>query len=439
MTDTRTVERRELEEALGASGATPDQANKIAEALEKERGVKSWKSFYVYFKKFNLKEFFDEQIAWKKEAEIFVALDQAWDAYADKVKAEEVAKQELKDADETKPIDPDTNKSLTKTWKERYAFNLHPTQEFTAQLLNGMYRKLQRRQGQAKPVRGLYTLEDRANMGEAKQRKRLFNNDFDLIDKSKPLDEDNPNYIANKSPFLFLIALEAMLRTFVKAGSYLVEDPDKPDGHQDKMVLNVDREPIEEHLANVRSFILTWYLKTKRPTDDKIIRQVARLDMNIRRKWWRSYRDDSEGKKTFTACILEHKAYADQQWDGDYEIQMYPPWEKTKPEKGESKGSWKGKGASKGAAAKGAAARGVASPQGSRNNINTISVWCGDKRVKAARSRGSERFCAEWNAKGTCSRTNCTEVHKCNILTSPTKVCGHTAHAGCAHTGRTVD
>ena len=98
-------------------------------------------------------------------------------------------------------------------------------------------------------------------MGEAKQRKRLFNNDFDLIDKSKPLDEDNPNYIANKSPFLFLIALEAMLRTFVKAGSNLVEDPEA----SNKMVLNVDREPVEEHLANVRSFILTWYLKTKRP------------------------------------------------------------------------------------------------------------------------------------------------------------------------------
>ena len=80
----------------------------IAEALEKERGVKSWKSFYVYFKMFNLKEFFDEQQAWQKDAEIFVAMDQAWDAYSDKLKAEEAAKQELRDADETKAIDPET-------------------------------------------------------------------------------------------------------------------------------------------------------------------------------------------------------------------------------------------------------------------------------------------------------------------------------------------
>ena len=126
MTDTRTADRKELEEALMASGADQEQAGKIAEALEKERGVKSWKSFYVYFKKFDLKVFFDEQLARAKDAEIFVALDQAWDVYSAKIKAEEVAKQELRDAAETKPIDPETNESLTKTWKDRYAYTLHP-------------------------------------------------------------------------------------------------------------------------------------------------------------------------------------------------------------------------------------------------------------------------------------------------------------------------
>ena len=133
------------------------------------------------------------------------------------------------------------------------------------------------------------------------------------------------------------------------------------------MVLNVDREPVEEHLANVRSFILTWYLKQSRPNDDKIIRQVARLDMNIRRKWWRSYRDDSEGTKTFTSCILEHRAYADQQWDGDYEIQMYPPWEKKDSPKKDNKGKGKG--------AKGEQAQ---------KKITVIGVWLNQKKVKAA-------------------------------------------------------
>ena len=84
MTDARTPRRMELEEALIASGANADQAGNIAEALEKERGVKSWKSFYVYFKKFNLKEFSDEPRAWAKDGEMFVAMAQAWDAYGDR-------------------------------------------------------------------------------------------------------------------------------------------------------------------------------------------------------------------------------------------------------------------------------------------------------------------------------------------------------------------
>ena len=202
------------------------------------------------------------------------------------------------------------------------------------------------------------------------------------------------------------------------------------------MVLNVDREPVEEHLANVRSFIITWYLTTKRPNDDKIIRQVSRLDMNVRRKWWRSYRDDPEGKKTFTSYIIEHKPYADQQWDGDYEIQMYPPWESKWEQKGDRKGDRKGKGKGD-AKGQSAAAKGVASPQ--RNNISTLSVWLGEKKVKAARSRGNERLCAEWNSKGTCTKSHRQETHKCNILIAPNKVCGHTMHAGCNHTGRTID
>ena len=232
MTDSRTAERRELEEALMASGATPDQADKIAEALEKERGVKSWKSFYVYFKKFNLKEFFDEQIAWaERRRDLRRTGPGLGRVLPTKSRRRKRPSKSLRTQTRLSRSTPRPTSPSRRRGRSAMPITLHPTQEFTAQLLNGMYRKLQRRQGQAKPVRGLYTLEDRANLGEAKQRKRLFNNDFDLIDKSKPLDEDNPNYIANKSPFLFLIALEAMLRTFVKAGSYLVEDPEA--GQQD--------------------------------------------------------------------------------------------------------------------------------------------------------------------------------------------------------------
>ena len=77
------------------------------------------------------------------------------------------------------------------------------------------------------------------------------------MDKTKPLDEDNPQYLPNKSPWLFLIALEATLRTFVKAGSYQVPNKEaEPVNGTAPMVVNVARGPIEEHLANARNFIL---------------------------------------------------------------------------------------------------------------------------------------------------------------------------------------
>ena len=68
--------------------------------------------------------------------------------------------------------------------------------------------------------------------------------DFDLIDNTTPDNDDDPNFLPNKSPWLFFIALEAMLRTFCKAGSHMVKDHATA-----KPVINVDRIPIEEHLV----------------------------------------------------------------------------------------------------------------------------------------------------------------------------------------------
>ena len=75
--------------------------------------------------------------------------------------------------------------------------------------------------------------------------------DFDLVDKLAPDSDSDPNFLPNKSPWLFLIALEVLLRTFCKAGTYMVEDP-----NTGTPVVNVERTPIEEHLVMGRKFVL---------------------------------------------------------------------------------------------------------------------------------------------------------------------------------------
>ena len=74
-----------------------------------------------------------------------------------------------------------------------------------------------------------------------------------LIDKTTPDNDDDPNFLPNKSPWLFVIALKAMLRTFAKAGTYMVKDHITGD-----LVPNVDRIPVEEHRVMARKFVLEW-------------------------------------------------------------------------------------------------------------------------------------------------------------------------------------
>ena len=65
---------------------------------------------------------------------------------------------------------------------------LLPTQEYTSQLMNGMLIMLRNRaQGEAKPVKGLYTLEDTIKFGHNKYKPRpLSGTHLDLVDRSKP-------------------------------------------------------------------------------------------------------------------------------------------------------------------------------------------------------------------------------------------------------------
>ena len=72
--------------------------------------------------------------------------------------AKEKNQEQLKDVDKV-PMDPILNKSLNEAWNKMYHVPLAPSQEFTSQILNRMYRELKNRNGEAKPVEGLYTRE----------------------------------------------------------------------------------------------------------------------------------------------------------------------------------------------------------------------------------------------------------------------------------------
>ena len=172
-----------------------------------------------------------------------------------------------------------------------------------------MYRELKNRNGEAKAVEGLYTRENILSIGQEereKKKRRKFSTDFDLVDKSQPDNDNDPDFLPNKSPWLFLIALEAMLRTFAKAGTYMVKD------HiTDEVVPNVHRIPIEEHLVLARKFILEWMNRRNPPREAIVIRTLARIDLHIRQRWWKNYTENPTW--TFSHSIRASEALADNQ------------------------------------------------------------------------------------------------------------------------------
>ena len=73
--------------------------------------------------------------------------------------------EQLKDDDKI-PMDPILHQSLNEAWNKLYHVPLAPPQEFTSRILNRMYRELQNRNGETKPVEGLYTRENVFSIGQ---------------------------------------------------------------------------------------------------------------------------------------------------------------------------------------------------------------------------------------------------------------------------------
>ena len=95
-------------------------------------------------------------IEWVQNGPIIYILDQAFRA-AKEIDERQSKADKVGSDDEASPINPELNKSLTETWKKKYGFNLHPSQECTGRKLHALWKKLKQRTGSAEQIKGLWT------------------------------------------------------------------------------------------------------------------------------------------------------------------------------------------------------------------------------------------------------------------------------------------
>ena len=149
-----------------------------------------------------------------------------------------------------------------------------------------------------------------------------MNQYVDLVYKSKEMDDalgDDQTFHMDRSPWQFLIGLENTLRSFCLAGTFLVKDPQLPKDEQDRLVPMVETYPIKDHICECRTFILEWTNRNNRPTDAKILAQVKRVDICIRKEWWKTFVLNKPEGRTFTSCILEvDRTFGKLQWNHDF-------------------------------------------------------------------------------------------------------------------------
>ena len=217
----------------------------------------------------------------------------------------------------------------------------------------------------------------------------------------------------------------------------------------------MDRIQVEEHLVMARKFVLEWMNRRSSPKEHAVIRQLARIDLHIRRRWWRNYIDNPTW--SFTHAIQAAESLADNQWSFDYSTNLYnsyqggtqappgkpwrEPWrEPSAPHspKGGGKSNNKGKGGA-GRGGKAAIGQGPGKP---KVNLTLKIGACthNGQRVKCAKSKNGEWFCTYFNVRNNCRNKagSCSAgSHRCNILISPTKVCNGN-HSAKDHKGNTV-
>ena len=90
---------------------------------------------------------------------------------------------------------------------------------------------------------------------------------------------------------------------------------------------------------------------------------------------------------------------------------------------------------------KGATVKQIAQHKGSGKTGKSVKLgqaaFVANKNIKTAKSDGNKNYCSYFNQKGCRKGTECAFVHKCNVLTSQTTVCGKD-HPASKHVGATV-
>ena len=452
----------ELEKLFKEVGGEADPVAAILKALQinlKFGPDVSVKKFYRYMVRLpgGVGKFFaqmgEADSDWVDNGPIMFILDQAFEA-AKELEEKEEKLTKVTDEDEAAPISPELNKSLTELWKEKYGFDLHPSQECSGRKLHAMWKKLKMRKGSAEQIKGLWTKESDVHRENVpKRQKEALGKNFSIVNNDKTVDPDQPHFNAWATPLHFLTALDAHLRTLAKAGCFYIEDPSSKE-----TVLMIDRQVIEHHLAECRCFVMEWTTKKQRPDDMTIIRQLHRIDMLIRARWWTLLAENDPPGKSFTQCVRETRVYSDQLWAQDFGKLLLDWTPRTPSKRGRSGGrdSSPEKKTRRRHSPRRSPRR---SPRGGRRDrpggrqpsrdkkpdrepakektLKTRTAGPADKRILIALENKKGTFCAGYNGHKECTKTDCRDLHKCNVMVSETEVCMG-AHSAQSHTGKVV-
>ena len=464
---------RPIVEKARAKGEMLDD---ILETLQEELGVDTAESFHIYFKDNNLsswiKEVGSRKPRWTKNGPLCVALEftrlSCMRICEERSEYRSPSKPapDPEDEDEETPMASDINLSLQENWREAYGVPLHASRTLPSQILHSMYKKLKSRRGEVEFVKGLYTMASKTPSSVGSERKRAkheINNYLELTIKSKESDGalgGEPQFHTDKNPHLYLYALENMLHSFALAGCFRVLDPEIPANIKERHSLMVHRKHIDDHIGRCRLFVIDWCNRSNRPSDAKIISEVKRVDMNIRRKWWTLFVENDPQGRTFTSCMKEAVSYCEQQWDQNFDSNLYAVLGPQRPNNGNGNnlnangdgGGGKGGGlgsqlktrgtnAKKNGKSKGGGKKGQnlgQSGQGLAKSFKIMSGWLGNKKVKVARNRGPSTYCRYYNHGNCREGDNCRNLHRCHVVLPNGTVC-HGSHPASEHRGKFVE
>ena len=212
----------------------------------------------------------------------------------------------------------------------------------------------------------------------------------------------------------------------------------------------IERECIEEHIAKCRAFLLEWTNKANPPRPESILRQLIRIDVNIRQRWCDLYRTNGPPGITFTSCVSMVSPVADGLWTADLTQLIY-----SHAGKGEGKGSKIEKQLANVQKQLTAEKKKRASPKGGgkdRGNGKTSSekpkggskgfTTGGKLKLKdgrlanLAKTRGGKGYCSYYGKGDTCKKKagECQNKHVCAVMASAGRVCEQN-HPSSDHTG----